>query len=165
MADEVVMKCIGFAAGHECPALGQYLKSYDPDGDALTGLSVWTWDVNEAIHFADAGAAFACWNQVRKSDPVRLYDGKPNKPLTAMSITVEKFLPRTMPLCIVCGKLASELEEYTQVAKEEGIEVADYVAREEGTFNSSNGHFACTDCYLFKLGSPVGGSRRRWIAP
>src|SRR5262245_29112043 len=83
----VVIKCAGFANGMKCSVLHQYLESYNPDGDARKPLSVWTKNVWRARRFADAGEAFECWRQVRKSDPVR-EDGQPNRPLTAFSIEV-----------------------------------------------------------------------------
>jgi hypothetical protein len=50
------------------------------------------------------------------------------------------------PLCVGCNKKASELEEYVEIAKVEGMTPADYVREEEGTYNRLNGHFLCTPC-------------------
>jgi hypothetical protein len=38
----------------------------------------------------------------------------------------------------------------------------DFVREEEGTFNRSNGHFLCTDCYI-AAGMP--SSPEGWVAP
>ncbi len=69
---------------------------------------------------------------------------------------------RLEPFCIGCNKKASELEEYVEIAKEEGMTPADYVREEEGTYNPSNGHFLCTPCYV-KAGMP--SDPRGWVAP
>jgi hypothetical protein len=66
------------------------------------------------------------------------------------------------PQCIRCKKFADELEEYIEAAKEEGETPAEYVEKEEGTYNSGNGHFLCTPCYV-AAGMPSGP--RGWIAP
>ena len=65
-------------------------------------------------------------------------------------------------ICIGCGKRPSEIEEYVEIAKMEDMTPEDYIRTEEGTYNSSNGHFTCTVCY-FRLGMP--SSPRGWIAP
>lgn len=83
-----VIRCGGFANDRPCPVLGQYLKSFDPDGDPERGLSVWTPDIQQAQRFKTAGEAFRFWKQVRKSEPVRP-DGKPNRPLTAFNVMFE----------------------------------------------------------------------------
>ena len=67
-----------------------------------------------------------------------------------------------MPRCFRCNKTADELSEYDSYAKDEGISNAEYVEREEGTFNVVNGHFACTSCYI-AIGMP--SSPRGWVAP
>jgi hypothetical protein len=66
-------------------------------------------------------------------------------------------------VCIGCGKTPSELPEYVDAARVEGMSPELYVWEEEGTLNRENGHFACDSCYI-KMGQP---SRRdgRWVAP
>jgi hypothetical protein len=66
------------------------------------------------------------------------------------------------PICIGCNKQPHELNEYVDAAQECGLFPADYVRREEGTYNPRNGHFLCTFCYI-KAGMP--SSPRGWIAP
>ena len=66
------------------------------------------------------------------------------------------------PVCIGCNKQPHEIEEYIECAKEEGETPAEYVRKEEGTYNHTNGHFLCTICYV-KQGMP--SSSRGWIAP
>ena len=66
------------------------------------------------------------------------------------------------PRCNGCGKLAHQIQEYVEAAKECGISPSLYVANEEGTYNPKNGHFLCTSCYV-ELGMPT--SPKGWIAP
>jgi len=77
------------------------------------------------------------------------------------------------PICNGCGKTPEELEEYISAASEvyeddDGQEIkpykspTDFVVREEGTYNPTNGHFLCTPCYI-KAGSPA--SEQGWVAP
>jgi hypothetical protein len=65
-------------------------------------------------------------------------------------------------ICVGCLKRPSDLEEYAQLAAEEGMTPDEYVRSEEGTFNVKNGHFLCTDCYV-KAGMPSSPSG--WVAP
>lgn len=64
--------------------------------------------------------------------------------------------------CIGCNKQPHEIEEYTEMASDEGMTPEQYVRSEEGTFNRENGHFACTTCYI-NMGMP--SSPRGWTAP
>jgi hypothetical protein len=66
------------------------------------------------------------------------------------------------PLCTGCNKLASQIEEYVDIAKEESMSPADYVRSEEGTYNRETNHFLCTDCYV-NAGMP--STPRGWVAP
>ena len=66
------------------------------------------------------------------------------------------------PYCIGCHKTATEIDEYKDIAADEGMSPNEYVRSEEGTYNRENGHFLCTDCYV-KAGCP--SSPRGWIAP
>lgn len=60
--------------------------------------------------------------------------------------------------CKVCGKAPSEIEEYIECAKYNDSTPEEYVKEFEGTYNSSNGLFYCTDCYI-KIGMPYGIAR------
>jgi|SRR5580693_650977 len=106
MADsfgEVIIKVIA-AADHEF-GRAFWLESYNvdveptitesvllADGVLINGAfggRIWlTANRDEARKFASASAALEAWNTVSKSRPVRP-DGRPNKPLTALSIHVE----------------------------------------------------------------------------
>lgn len=80
-----VMLCVCLANGEDGPA-GQYLAEYDNQ----TGESAWTDDLAKAMRFEDGPAALECWRQVHARDPVRPWDGKPNRPLTAFTVTIEE---------------------------------------------------------------------------
>jgi len=65
--------------------------------------------------------------------------------------------------CVGCGKQPHELEEYRDAALGCGYKAAwEYVVSEEGTYNSGNGHFLCTPCYI-KADCPTAPNG--WVAP
>lgn len=68
------------------------------------------------------------------------------------------------PICTGCNKPASEIDEYIESAKEYGLTVEQYVAEEEGTYNPTNGHFLCTNCYI-NAGLPSLPYPKQWVAP
>ena len=58
--------------------------------------------------------------------------------------------------CVGCGKQPHEIDEYvSQYVEFEYNSPEEMVRTEEGTFNSDNGHFWCTACYI-KTGMPLG---------
>lgn len=67
------------------------------------------------------------------------------------------------PLCTGCNRHPAQIEEYLSHAAAEGMTPDEFVTREEGTFNFSNGHFLCTACYI-AAGSPTA-KHGRWEAP
>jgi hypothetical protein len=68
------------------------------------------------------------------------------------------------PICTGCNKTPDEIQEYIECAEEEEMSPDDYVKSEEGTYNPSNGHFLCTDCYI-AAGMPSLHYPNKWIAP
>ena len=70
-------------------------------------------------------------------------------------------------ICPYCKRKPHEIMEYITSAAESAygnnITPAEYVMKEEGTYNKYNGHFCCTDCYI-DLGMPVHKDEQ-WIAP
>jgi hypothetical protein len=73
---------------------GQYLKEYDPSrdgvdpsGQPMLAHVVCTDDPAAALHFENAGEAHRLWTLVDRRHPVRP-DGKPNRPLTAFTISI-----------------------------------------------------------------------------
>lgn len=86
------------------PRPGMYLAAYDPDfrpppevrsalgvPDDVVGAANWTEDPAEALHFATAAAAIAAWRVQSTVVPVRA-DGRPNRPLTAYTVSVEELV-------------------------------------------------------------------------
>lgn len=65
--------------------VGWYLASYDADGNEGWGEAIWTDNPAEAIAFATATEARACWTEQSCLRPLRT-DGQPNRPLTAFSV-------------------------------------------------------------------------------
>jgi hypothetical protein len=70
------------------PCIGMYLKSYDPEAHDGGGEAIWTSNKDEAMHFENQMIAWQLWKVVPKARPTR-EDGKPNRPLTAFTITIE----------------------------------------------------------------------------
>jgi hypothetical protein len=65
-----------------------WLKSYDIEAFDGRGNALFTDVPEKALRFADLGAAFEAWKTQSKRRPIR-EDGKPNRPLTAFSITFD----------------------------------------------------------------------------
>lgn len=57
--------------------------------------------------------------------------------------------------CPICGRTPENISEYVNGGYELDITPRRYVMEEEGTYNTQNGHFYCTSCYI-KLGMPLG---------
>lgn len=75
----------GIMLGSPDSAVGQWLKSYDPDARDGYGEAHWTSIKSEAMVFVDNEAALRCYVQQSRTRPLR-EDGRPNKPLTAYSV-------------------------------------------------------------------------------
>lgn len=82
----ILMKCHGLANGESGPQ-GQFLQTFDPH----TGFSDWTADPNEAMEFETREAAWDLWRMVHATDPVRPWDDRPNRPLTAFTVEIGEF--------------------------------------------------------------------------
>jgi hypothetical protein len=82
-----LIKALGFVNGTPCPHAGQYLSRYDPDAHEGQGWADFTHDPRAALRFVDAAAALKLWRSTSKVLPKRP-DGKPNRPLTALSIEI-----------------------------------------------------------------------------
>ena len=83
-----VIRIHSTAWGAKSDLTGRYLKSYDPDARGGRGTVETTEDRDQAMQFADAGAAMECWRRPSKVLPLRP-DGKPNRPLTAYNVEIE----------------------------------------------------------------------------
>lgn len=83
-----VMVALGFANGTRCPHKGYYLKSFDHEHDNGTGWGEFTKDIMRAKQFDTREELFEFWTRVPKCRSWRP-DGQPNRPLTALSVTIE----------------------------------------------------------------------------
>ena len=68
---------------------------------------------------------------------------------------------RPQARCVGCGREPKEIPEYDPDATSDPYDTDaarmtpdDYVWAQEGTLNHTNGHFACTECYLL-MGEPT----------
>ena len=85
----VVLRAVGFANGVPCPHAGQWLRSFDFEAHNGRGFGIFTQRRHRAMKFADTAAALAFWGRQSETKPLRP-DGQPNKPLTALTVTIEK---------------------------------------------------------------------------
>jgi hypothetical protein len=65
---------------------GKYLKGFDIEAYGGRGYAWFTPQASEAYRFKSPGEVFEVWKTQSKTMPYR-QDGKPNRPLTAYSIT------------------------------------------------------------------------------
>ena len=71
------------------PKPGQFLAHFDPEAMDGMGVAEFTDDRDQAMHFSATATAFEFWRTQSRTCPLRP-DGKPNRPLTAFSMTVVK---------------------------------------------------------------------------
>jgi hypothetical protein len=87
-----VIRALGFAdSDTPCPHADQWLKSFDHDAYDGRGYGVFTDKILRAKRFASKADALAFWNTQSTVQPWRP-DGRPNKPLTALSVEIEEIL-------------------------------------------------------------------------
>lgn len=68
---------------------GDYLEWSDPDAKDGFGDDRWTTDLAKAKKFDSFMEAMECWKAQSTVRPLR-DDGRPNRPMTAYSVTPEK---------------------------------------------------------------------------
>jgi hypothetical protein len=68
--------------------VGRWVKSFDVEAFDGRGDVVFTGNPREAMRFADLEAAVSAWKTQSRTRPLRP-DGRPNRPLTALSITFD----------------------------------------------------------------------------
>lgn len=84
----VLMRCVELIGAPEQPDKGKWLMSFDPNGNDGFGAIVWT-DMKEAAKVFDSTSdALEFWAQRSTVRPDR-DDGRPNKPLTAYTVSLE----------------------------------------------------------------------------
>lgn len=89
------MKLVGVLGVGPTPYDGLYLVDYDPDrtgtdpsGESMLCHLTATIDRSKARRFKSLGELHETWRQASKKWPLRP-DGRPNRPLTAFTITPE----------------------------------------------------------------------------
>lgn len=88
-ADEANAVALAIAGVQGEVIYGDYLEWSDPDANFGRGDDRWTPDLAKAKRFPTFTAAGECWKAQSKLVPRRT-DGKPNRPMTAYSITIEQ---------------------------------------------------------------------------
>lgn len=78
----------GVTKGPKVLPVGQWLRSFNVDAFEGRGEADWTADPAEAMAFITHARAFAAWKTQSTIRPLRP-DGKPNRPLTAFTVTIE----------------------------------------------------------------------------
>jgi hypothetical protein len=84
------IKLIGRADGIASVRDGKWLVSCDVDARDGAGEIMYSPIEDMARTFESAGDAMAYWQRTSTVHPVRLSDGKPNKPLTAYTVEISK---------------------------------------------------------------------------
>jgi hypothetical protein len=92
LADEATAVALTTAMLNGDVELGPYLEWSDPDAKNGMGDERWTDDITKAQRFASFTGAMECWRAQSSVRPIRS-DGRPNRPLTAYSVTPEKVEP------------------------------------------------------------------------
>jgi len=86
----VIVQIIGAASGIRTPHDDKYVVAWDPHKPFGILAITSTTDISKAHHFTDAREALDQWNTVSNIQPTRPTDGRPNKPLTGISIDIVK---------------------------------------------------------------------------
>ena len=82
------IKIEGLADGRPTPVDGSWLKWMDFDARDGRGVAQGTFIPEHAMVFSSHAEALTFWQTQSKVRPLRP-DGKPNRPLTAYTVTVE----------------------------------------------------------------------------
>lgn len=83
------IQAVAFANGSDCPHTGQWLRSFDHDAFGGQGYGSFTVRPHEAMQFESLAEAFSFWDKPSTVKPLR-EDGQPNKPMTALTIAIER---------------------------------------------------------------------------
>lgn len=87
----VLMRVLGFADDSvPCPIAGQWLVEFDHDADDGLGAGTFTDDPALAMRFKNISDALEFWKRTSTVRPRRA-DGKPNRPLTATTVTFDTY--------------------------------------------------------------------------
>lgn len=84
------IKILGLSIDYPTHHAGKWLMKFNPEYDDGRGMVWSTNDIEKAMKFETATEAMALYRTQSKIHPIRLTDGKPNRPLTAFNVTIEK---------------------------------------------------------------------------
>jgi len=70
----------------------------------------------------------------------------------------------TKPICVGCARTPEETPVYVDFGGAAQQTATEYVLENEGTLNTTNGHYLCDECYI-RNGQPTGDRGRRWVCP
>jgi hypothetical protein len=82
------LRIVSLADGRPSVVDNQWLVSCDVDAREGRGMVIATDDPAKALLFPRPAAALMYWQRQSKHTPLRP-DGKPNRPLTAYTVTIE----------------------------------------------------------------------------
>jgi hypothetical protein len=85
MTNATVIRVVGAADGSPTPHDGRYVTAWDWNTNAGTLSLTSTANRDEAALFSPKDA-LEQWRQVSRIEPRRPWDGKPNRPLTAITV-------------------------------------------------------------------------------
>jgi hypothetical protein len=88
-ANEATAAALAVAAVSNSVVHGKYLEWSDPNAKKGLGDDRWTTNLDKAKKFASFADAMECWRAQSSIRPFR-DDGKPNRPMTAYSVTAER---------------------------------------------------------------------------
>ena len=91
-----VVRVISRADGGDTPHDGRYVVSWNPHTRAGVLELTSTANLAEARHFLFPDA-LDTWKAVSKRQPTRPWDGKPNRPLTGVTIEIIRDPPEGAP--------------------------------------------------------------------
>jgi hypothetical protein len=80
-----------------------------------------------------------------------------------------RFCNHAVPYCPGCQRQAYAIESIQHFALLNETTAEEFVRQEEGTYNPSNEHFLCDDCFIrietASGGRLVGPNDTRWVCP
>ena len=90
---------VQLANGRRNEHCGRWVRSFRADrGNVYRGVLQTTPHASEALTFETHAEAHAFWTQTSPAEPVRPWDGKPNRPMTGYWVLIEEIDEgRTVP--------------------------------------------------------------------
>jgi hypothetical protein len=92
VTETCLVRVLGAANGGGTPHDGRYVVNWNPDTEAGTLELTSTGEAAEARRFPFP-EVFNEWKRVSRVQPLRPWDGKPNRPLTGIHIEIVRQQP------------------------------------------------------------------------